>query len=132
MSFVIPDQERVEGCGSGAGTHQSRIPELDSHVTLTHAPERSPGLYELSRRFATTPSSPLERTAAISSAPEASNVSEKRILSGKLGISSRNILRRVASGLLRKSAPASTGRIKNVEENRRRAVPKILKRAKRR
>jgi hypothetical protein len=43
------------------------------------------------------------------SAPGASNVSEKRIVSGKLEISSRNILRRVPSGLLHKFAPASTG-----------------------
>src|SRR5258708_4779299 len=45
----------------------------------------------------------------ISSDAEALKVSEKRIVSGNVEIRSRSISRRVARGLLRKSAPASTG-----------------------
>jgi hypothetical protein len=67
------------------------------------------GSAEPSRRFATTPSSPLDRTAAISSDGEASNVSEKRIVSGNFEITSRSISRRAARRLRRKPAPASTG-----------------------
>jgi hypothetical protein len=58
-------------------------------------------------------SNPWERTPAISSDAEASKVSEKRIVSGNFEISSRSILRRTASGLLRKSSPDEHRRIES-------------------
>jgi hypothetical protein len=53
---------------------------------LTHAPERLPDWYELSCRFAITPSRPCSRTARRSVAAEACMVSEKRIGSASRGI----------------------------------------------
>jgi hypothetical protein len=54
------------------------------------------GSAEPSRRFATTPSSLSDRAAAISSDGEASNVSEKRIVSGNFEFISRSSSGRAA------------------------------------